>query len=45
LRSLQPAVELFLDEARILQQPDNLVPDDVIEKVLANRSTAADCAV
>ena len=37
-RRCQPAVELVLDQARILQQADDLGPDNLIEEILADRA-------
>jgi hypothetical protein len=41
LSYLQSAIEYFVDEARVLQQFDNLRPSNLIEKVLTNWSTVA----
>ncbi len=43
-RRCQPAVELVLDQARILQQADDLGPDNLIEEILADRAVIADRA-
>jgi hypothetical protein len=45
LGNFQSALELFVDETRILQKPHDFIPNNFIEKILAHRSIAADCAV
>ena len=37
----QPAVEFALDQAGIFEQPDDLGPYDLIEKILADRAVVA----
>jgi hypothetical protein len=39
--SLQPAVELALDQAGLFEQLDDLGPCDPIEKILADRAAVA----
>ena len=40
-RGRQPAIEFALDQAGIFQQTDNLVPDDMVEEVLADWTAIA----
>jgi len=37
-RRLHPAIDLTLDQRRVVQQPDNFFPDEFIQVVLANGS-------
>ena len=40
-RCRQPAIEFALDQVGIFQQTDNLIPDDMVEQVLADRTIIA----
>jgi hypothetical protein len=43
LRNFQSAIEFFVDEVRVLQLSDDLRPNNLIEKILTNWSTVANC--